>query len=662
MSNSVRAIALLLIAAAIPAQAQTVDHTAFEQMFGEPVTTSATGKPQRASEVPVEMEIITADDIRRSGATNIPDVLRFVAGLDVRQYGMEDAAVGIRGYNTALNPRVLVLLDGRQVYQDDYGMTIWPLIPVALMAIRQIEIIKGPNAALYGFNAVSGVINIVTYDPLIDKVNGFRASGGTQSQGYGEAVGTAQIPGQLGVRLSANGFRSTEFPGSQSGATGEQPRSGTAAVDARARLAPGLEWDLSGSIGSIDSDYYADTGTYAPLGYKANSVRSRVMADTAMGTLQLDAYRNENLESSGVTALLTHWVQDVIVVQASDLVKLGTDHTVRVAAEYRDNSVSSPGSFSGRIGYTILAGSLMWNWQILPNLSFTNAIRIDDLSLSHQGLQFIIPGVGGLYHDTDILEPSFNSGVVLKVSDYDTIRLTAARAVQLPSLLDFGFVGNVGPTIIAGNTGLQPSAVQNYELDYDRKLPSLRSVLRFAAFAQHTDSTIGSPFGSGLVFLPTGQPALLAQNFGSSSELGGEIGIKGSSPSGLRWNLSYALAAVHDDTPKSVLAGAPSVSYQRQTPTHAVILGVGYTWNRLEIDSQARWQSAIQDFAFNSATQMAQPVIVPNYITVNLRVAYRLNDNATVSALAEQLTQQSIVETAGLPVERRLIAGIEVKF
>ena len=157
---------LLLLASCLPAMAQNVDYDALEQMFGEPVTASATGKPQKVSDAPADMEIITADDIEHSGADNIPDVLRFVAGLDVRRYSELDAAVGIRGNNTALNPRVLVLLDGRQVYEDDYGFTSWPLIPVASSEIRQIEIIKGPRAALYGFNAVSGVINIVTYDPL----------------------------------------------------------------------------------------------------------------------------------------------------------------------------------------------------------------------------------------------------------------------------------------------------------------------------------------------------------------------------------------------------------------------------------------------------------------------------------------------------------------
>ena len=177
------------------------------------------------------MEIVTAEQIRRSGVDNIPDVLRFVAGLDVRRYGQLDASVGIRGYNTALNPRVLVLLDGRQVYEDDFGYVPWQLIPVASRDIRQIEIIKGPSAALYGFNAVSGVINIVTFDPLRDKINGVTLEGGTQRQGYGEAVATAQIPGSVGVRLSAEGFRGDEFGSVVGGVS--RPQDGSAAIKSR---------------------------------------------------------------------------------------------------------------------------------------------------------------------------------------------------------------------------------------------------------------------------------------------------------------------------------------------------------------------------------------------------------------------------------------------
>ena len=414
---------------------------------------------------------------------------------------------------------------------------------------------------------------------------------------------------------------------------------------------------MSGSIGSVQSQYYVDTGLYGNTSFRANSVRSRLAADTSFGLLTLDAYRNEN-RTAGYSA---NWQEDVTVVQASDLLKFGS-HTVRFAAEYRDNTVASLQSFDGRLGYTNVAGSVMWDWQILPRLTLTNAFRIDDLSLSHRGAQFDIPSVGGLFHDASIIEPSFNSGAVLKLTDYDTIRATAARAVQLPSLLDFGIVQDFGFAILAGNPGLQPSAVTNYELDYDRSLPSLSSTVRIAAFAQHTDLSVGSPIGSGYSVLPSGQLLDQARNFGSSNELGGEIGIKGSSAAGLRWNLSYALAAVRDDSPRAELLVAPSVGYQRQTPTSSVILGGGYTWRRLECEAQAPWQSHFEDYTFDPKTFTTGPVLVPNYVTLNARVGYRINDHVTLSVVAEQLNQHSIAESAGLQVNRRFSASIKAQF
>ena len=164
------AAALTIALGACPtlAQAQSMDYGALEQLFGEPVTTSATGSPQRASDVPANMEIITADDIRRSGADNIPDILQFVAGVDVRRYSFSDTEISVRGYNQQSSPRLLVLINGRQVYLDDYGRTAWQTLPVQIDEIRQIEVVKGPNSALFGFNAMGGVINIITFDPLAD--------------------------------------------------------------------------------------------------------------------------------------------------------------------------------------------------------------------------------------------------------------------------------------------------------------------------------------------------------------------------------------------------------------------------------------------------------------------------------------------------------------
>lgn len=103
-----------------PARAQTINYGGFEQMFGEPVTASATGTPQRPGDVPANMEIITAEEIRRSGAANIPDVLKHVTGMDVLRWGTTSADVAVRSYNTPYASRLLVLINGRSVYLDDF--------------------------------------------------------------------------------------------------------------------------------------------------------------------------------------------------------------------------------------------------------------------------------------------------------------------------------------------------------------------------------------------------------------------------------------------------------------------------------------------------------------------------------------------------------------
>src|SRR4051794_38200058 len=194
------------------ARAQAIDYGASELLFGEPVTASASGKPQRVTDAPANIEIIPQDEIRRSGATSIPEVLQYVPGIDVRPTSPGNAEVGIRGYNQTANPHLMVLINGRQVYMVDYGRIIWSAIPVQLDEIRQIEVIKGPNSALYGFNAVSGVVNIITYDPLNDHLNAATVRAGTQGYLSGSVVGTSHIGEDAGLRLSLGGFRANDFP------------------------------------------------------------------------------------------------------------------------------------------------------------------------------------------------------------------------------------------------------------------------------------------------------------------------------------------------------------------------------------------------------------------------------------------------------------------
>jgi len=128
-------------------------------------TRSVSRYGQPLLEAPATVSIITAEDIRMSGATNIPDVLRRVVGVDVMQMSAAQPDLSIRGFNRALSNKVLVLVDGRSVYQDIMATPLWAVIPVTLEEIERIEVVRGPASAVYGANAVTGVINIITRAP-----------------------------------------------------------------------------------------------------------------------------------------------------------------------------------------------------------------------------------------------------------------------------------------------------------------------------------------------------------------------------------------------------------------------------------------------------------------------------------------------------------------
>ena len=246
---------MLGAAAVSPALAQSIDYGAFEELFGEPVTTSATGTPQRASLVPTDVEIVTADMIRRSGATDTPGVLAHVVGVDVLRWGITSADVAIRGYDTPFSPRLLVLVNGRQVYLDDWGRTEWDAIPVQLAEIRQIEVVEGPNTALFGFNAAAGVINIVTYNPLYDTVNTGSVTGGTQGFVQGSIVGTGRIGQDAAIRLSAGATRANEFTSLRDLAPQvglrQQSFRGAVSADALVRISADQEFELEATHSAL---------------------------------------------------------------------------------------------------------------------------------------------------------------------------------------------------------------------------------------------------------------------------------------------------------------------------------------------------------------------------------------------------------------------------
>ena len=174
-----------------------------------PIVVTAARRAQKITTVPNAVSIITADDIRASGARTIPDALRLAPGMDVAELSYSNKAVSVRGLHGFVTRTVLVLVDGRQLFDSLFGGTLWGNWPFQLEDIERIEIIRGPGGVTWGANAVDGVINIITKDPKDQLGLTMTLSGGSRGS-FKKHVGYSFIDGKLRLRVSVNTKRVTD--------------------------------------------------------------------------------------------------------------------------------------------------------------------------------------------------------------------------------------------------------------------------------------------------------------------------------------------------------------------------------------------------------------------------------------------------------------------
>jgi iron complex outermembrane receptor protein len=156
--------------------------------------TSVSKHTQKVADAAAAIFVLTQEDIRRSGATSIPDALRLVPGLEVARIDENKWAIGSRGFNGRFDNKLLVLIDGRSVYTPLFSGVYWNIQDVMLEDIDRIEVIRGPGATLWGANAVDGVINIITKPAASTQSAIVTAGGGTEERGsvgarYGGKIG-----------------------------------------------------------------------------------------------------------------------------------------------------------------------------------------------------------------------------------------------------------------------------------------------------------------------------------------------------------------------------------------------------------------------------------------------------------------------------------------
>lgn len=159
-----------------PAAESPLKQLSLAQLMDVEVT-SVSRRPEKLAQSPSAIQVITGDEIRRSGASSIPEVLRLADNLAVAQKNAHDWAISARGFNTDLANKLLVLIDGRSVYTPLFSGVFWSQQDYLLEDVERIEVISGPGGTLWGANAVNGVINIITKSAA-DTEGGFVELGG----------------------------------------------------------------------------------------------------------------------------------------------------------------------------------------------------------------------------------------------------------------------------------------------------------------------------------------------------------------------------------------------------------------------------------------------------------------------------------------------------
>ena len=154
------------------------------EQLGEIEVTTASKRPIKVSQTPAAIYVVTQEDIRRSGATSIPEALRLVPGVEVARIDSNTWSLGVRGFGSALSRSVLVLIDGRSVYTPLFAGVYWQVQDTLLEDIERIEVIRGPGGTIWGANAVNAVINIITKSAKDTHGTLVSTGGGNLDQGF----------------------------------------------------------------------------------------------------------------------------------------------------------------------------------------------------------------------------------------------------------------------------------------------------------------------------------------------------------------------------------------------------------------------------------------------------------------------------------------------
>jgi outer membrane receptor protein involved in Fe transport len=681
--------------------------------YEETVVVSASRTEEKLINAPATMTVIGPQTIQSAPTQNFAELLRAVPGMNITQVSARDINVTSRGATGTLSTGTLALLDGRSLYQDFFGFVMWDFLPVNLNEIKQIEVIRGPASAVWGANALNGVVNVITKSPremqgtsAVLGVGGFDrqsgttgASTGSGTQFYISGTHARAVNDRVAFKISAGGYTQDPF-GRPSGtipcdraevcivARNQYPafaNQGTSQPKFDGRVdydyPDGKKLVISGGAAGTDGIMHTGIGPFdinkgSVMGYgKVNFSHKGVRAGFFTNVLSGDAANLLTVDAAG-RQIGFDFLTKTFDFEASNVQTFQNKHVVTYGGNLRFNS---------------------FDLSIAPNAENRTeggGYIQDDIFLSR-----MVRLVAGArvdrfdYIDDFVFSPRLS--LMVKPKDNHTVRVSYNRAYRSPSVINnFLDITIAEPLPIRvfspllpnltylipirahGNPGLKETSVDAYELGYSGVVANGRAIVSAAFYVNKTKDDIFFTEETALRWTATNPPpnfafgllppAVIALtparsfpasftylNFGKQTQKGVELGVNTTINRYVGLFVNYSFQA----KPK------PNFALSELNLPAKNRFNVGFNFNRdrflgdlnVTYSDSAFWQDVLDD-RYHGTTE--------SYTLVNGGFGVKwMNNHFTTSVKGTNLANQTIQQHVfGDIIKRSVVAELRVNF
>jgi iron complex outermembrane receptor protein len=586
---------------------QDVNRLSIEELANLEIT-SVSRRPESVAQAAAAVYVIDAEDIRRSGAANLPEALRLAPNLQVQRIDSAGYAITARGFNSLQTAnKLLVMIDGRSVYSPLFSGVFWDSQDVALDEVDRVEVISGPGGALYGANAVNGVINVIS-KPAQDS-QGFAFSG---------AAGTddSQAAARYGGRIGRDGAYRVYLSGATRG-TSYLP-GGAEADDETSGLQAGFrtDWGSEGDRFTVQGDVY-DRDVVAGEARGHNLLGRWTRSFQAAGSLEVQAYYDRADRDEGDTVS----EQRTFDVAVQHGFQPFAGHTLVWGGGYRrieDDFTITTDAVLDPASADMYQANLFAQDQIAlgPDVTLTLGLKAEN----------------GTFRELEYL-PSVRLGWA--AGDNAFFWGAISRAVRIPSRIDRNLVQ---PGFLVGGT-FQREELWAYELGY-RGQPTSNTSLSISLFYNNYDD---------LRTVDLDPVTVLPIHFGNSAE-GRTYGLEiwGGWQVIPAWRLSAGVFTLDKDFKhKQGSLDITAIASQGDDPDYqATLRSEADLTDRVEFDVSLRAVGAL--------------ATTPSYVEADARLGWRVNDQVELQLSGFNLLDEMHFESDNAGTRRQIGRSVQL--